>query len=299
MKVRMKRYDDLRGERYIVSAHLLEGTAADDVKLRFPIVSRIVTKDGEEPVKQEILKMFQGAGYAVETWDGTLFGADTALLTYGNMGDAEADATALGAVGGSEACVHIWWQSVPEAVFDLPRAGMRPLALTFCDPTIFGKTHGRAWERAILLALRLGVLLDRGLFDLVYADFDPVTLCTRGCRLVSELVAGDPNVRDRMTFGETYARVYGFFANGELTKTDCLALGMQHELSIGAARGICNPRRIEDFYGALAYYGFPSGMDVTDEEMEEAERAILGSAPSIKLLLPVAVGKCREKEIKL
>ncbi len=298
MKVGSRHDDAMRGVKYTVDCHLLEGMATREIKMRYPTVKRVVYRD-DDTVGSEILSAISGGGVSVDIWNGELFGEDTALLTFGGSTAMQRDADELVSLGAGEACVHVWWISAPEAIFEFPPVGVRLPSLTLCDPMVFPSPKLGGWEAAVVYALRLGVLLDKGLFDLAYASIDPTAFCARGCRLVQELLAGDREVGYRINFGNTMARVVDRLTNNELTKAEALAVGMQYELQLGAKWGVCNPRRLADLTGAMAYHGLPSGIDASDEDVAQMFVELYGMGNELNLTLPTAIGKCREKTIRV
>ncbi len=301
MKFGMERRDALSGGGYAVSAHLLEGRAAHEIKKRFPSVDVILVrglKDEEEPVKQAIASMLEKNGYLVTPWDGTRmslaeYAEHGAVLTRGGMHDMVMDADA-NAAEQKLRLPHIWWQSMPREAFSLPADGVRYADLVLSDPTQFTE---EMWVDAVPYATRLGVLFDRDLFSLVYSSYDPATLLARGCRLVQNLLAEDAgNVRARLAFGERMAQVVDRITDCEMTAAEALAVGMVYETKLGAKLGVSNPRKLSDLEGVLTYHGLPNGIAVTGAELAETFTTLYGGEEHISLTLPTAIGKCRTAE---
>ncbi len=299
MKIGLKRVDSLRGTGYAVSAHLLEGDAAEDIRVRFPEVKKILVKNGEEPEKLGITPMLSRAGYEVALWDGTVAaqsadGASSAVLTVGDVTDMSKVQDLLLGMGEEQRPIHLWWMTSPAGAFMLPPEGVTMPELALCDPTLFTE---EMWEAAHVHAARLGVLLDKDLFAYVYSSYDPVTLCTRGCRLVQDLVLRDAgNVRTHLLFGEVMAQVIDRVTGCEMTRAEALSIGMVYEVALGAKLGACTRRKLADLEGLFTYRGLPTAVDATGGELAEAFESIYAGRDHVILSLPTAIGRCRAAE---
>ncbi len=294
MKIGYERKDALAGARYAVSAHLCEEIGAEELRKRFPKVETFLTRDSAEPQKARVLEMLRTAGYTVETWAGerdelAACTGETAVLTFGGAEAMRRDADQIDAACGDAEMPHIWWLSSPGEAFCLPRAGCAGADLVMCDPTVFAN---EGWAAAIVYAARLGMMVDKELFHLVYSSFDPVTLLARGCRLVQDLVRGDAgNIRSYLSFGEMMARVVDDMTHEELPHDEALAIGMMYEIYLGTKLGVCNPRKVSDLEGALTYHGLPRAIVASGEELAASFEKVFAGRDSVTFAVPVAIGK--------
>ncbi len=299
MKIGFERQDPLAGERYVVSGHLAEHLAANVMEKHFPEATDILVREAflnsEEPNFSGIASMLTAHSYTIIPWDGTADALGqrarkTILLTAGDMHAMTIDADVLAAAE-AENVVHVWWLASPRDAFRLPPVGVREVDLMLVDPSLFDVV---AWLDALPYAIRLGILFDKHLFSLVYSTYDPLTLLTRGCRLVENLVREDAgNVRARLAFGAAMEQVIDRIAADELTEAEATALGMLYEVRLGARLGVCNPRKLADLDGVLTFYGYPRAIVATAEELCESFHALYGGRDTLTLTLPTAIGACR------
>ncbi len=305
MKIGYDRQDALVGAGYAVSAHLAEGKVCELMRDPFfsgrtrVLICRAISD--AEPHLQGIASVLRAGGYTVSAGDGTPenlrarlaeTGDDSILLTYGDLHAMATDADVP--VEFDSPIPHLWWVSRPCDAFCLPPEGLPAPLLTLVDPTLYAPEDLTA---ALPYALRPGILFDKHLFSLVYSSFDPVTLFTRGCRLMQDLAREDAgNVRARLAFGTMMAEVIHHLAGGELTDAEALALGMLYEVRLGAKLGVSNPRKLADLEGVLAYHGFPRAIAASGEELSSAFTTLFGAQETQTLTLPVAIGKCRTAE---
>ncbi len=308
MKIGFTRQDALEGATYAVSAHLAEGRAAEILHNCFPHLKTLLVRDAvlgkEEPHFCGIAAMLTSHGYSLLPWDGTTAAlldrvaqsapGTVALFTWGDLYAMLPDADALAAAS-AEGVTHLWWRSRPRDAFCLAPVGLRPVELSFTDPTLFDDA---AWGDALPYAVRLGVLLDRHLFSLIYSSYDPVTLLARGCRLTEDLAREDTgNVRARLAFGAMMAQVIDRVTENEMTEAEALALGMLYEARLGARLGITTSRKLADLEGILSYHGYPRAVTASGEELMQAFRTLFGTRDTVTLTLPLTIGTCRTTDV--